>query len=122
MDTILKNAVASIQIGVEDYLSDDGRRALSAVRNITAGILLLFKEKLRRLSPAGSDEVLIKKTMSPVIGRQGTVDFLGSGKKTVDVYEIEERFRSLKVSADFKRLQAVIDIRNNIEHYRTDMQ
>lgn len=60
MDTILANAVASVQIGVEDYLSDDPRRVLSAVRNLSAGILLLFKERLRELSPTNSDEVLIK--------------------------------------------------------------
>jgi hypothetical protein len=47
MDTILENAVQSIQIGVEDYESDDPRRMLSAIRNVTAGILLLFKEKIK---------------------------------------------------------------------------
>jgi hypothetical protein len=47
MNTMLENAVQSVQIGVEDYLSKNSRRALSAVRNVSAGILLLFKEKLR---------------------------------------------------------------------------
>lgn len=46
MDTILTNAIQSIQIGVEDYRSDDRRRLLSAIRNVQAGILLLCKEKL----------------------------------------------------------------------------
>jgi hypothetical protein len=51
VETILKNAVQSIQIGLEDYRDTDARRLLSAVRNFQAGILLLCKEQLRRLSP-----------------------------------------------------------------------
>jgi hypothetical protein len=73
VDTILKNAVTSIQIGIEDYHSADERRSLSAVRNLTAGLLLLFKEKLRRLSPAGSDEVLIKKQLRLIIKDDGSL-------------------------------------------------
>lgn len=119
MDTILKNAIASIQLGVEDFQSGDERRSLSAVRNLTAGILLLFKEKLRQLSPAGSDEVLIKKSIRPTHSTGGGVTFQGEGKKTVDVQEIKERFQSLGVEADFGRVDEVIRLRNDIEHYRT---
>ena len=119
MDTILANAVASVQIGVEDYLSDDPRRVLSAVRNLSAGILLLFKERLRDLSPSDSDEVLIKQQIHPKRGASGTLVFLGTGKKTVDVYQIRERFASLGVTADWKRLDGVLRIRNDIEHYCT---
>lgn len=119
MNTILENAVQSVQIGVEDYLSDDPRRALSAVRNISAGILLLFKEKLRVLSPPASDEVLIKQVVQPQIDSSGQVIFCGSGKKTVDVFQIQERFKSLGVIADWKRFDGVIKIRNDIEHYCT---
>jgi hypothetical protein len=88
MDTILKNAIASIQLGVEDHKSGDERRSLSAVRNLTAGILLLFKEKLRQLSPAGSDEVLIKERIRPSRDADGSVTFRGEGRKTVDVQAI----------------------------------
>jgi len=119
MDTILENAVQSIQIGVEDYQSDDPRRTLSAIRNITAGILLLFKEKLRELSPISSDEVLIKQKIKPIIDNLGDVKFVGSGKKTVDVFQIKERFKDLSIEIDDKRLQKIIDIRNDIEHYCT---
>lgn len=119
MNTILENAVASIQIGVEDYLSTDPRRALSAIRNISSGMLLLFKEKLRQLSPSGADEVLIKQTIQPKLNPDGKLLFVGKGKKTVDTSQIQERFASLGVSADWKRVQAVIDIRNEVEHYCT---
>lgn len=119
MDTILKNAVQSIQIGVEDYKSSDPRRVLSATRNITAGVLLLFKEKLRQLSPSDSDEVLIKQRIQPEFDANGGVVFKGDGKKTVDVQQIEERFKSLGIDADWKNFKKIVDIRNNIEHYHT---
>lgn len=120
MDTILKNAVTSIQLGIEDYLSADERRSLSAVRNLTAGLLLLFKEKLRRLSPAGSDEVLVKKQLRLTIKDDGSLGMQGYGKKTVDVQEIKERFQSLGVTVDFKRVDRIIDLRNEIEHHRAN--
>lgn len=119
MNTILTNAVQSIQIGIEDYQSKDQRRVLSAVRNITAGILLLFKERLRELSPAGSNEVLIKKIIRPEVDTSGTVIFKGMGSKTVDVQQIEDRFSSLGIEIDWKRFKKVVNTRNEIEHYYT---
>lgn len=120
MNTILQNAVQSIQIGVEDFQSPDPRRVLSATRNITAGVLLLFKEKLRLLSPPGSDEALIKQKLVPQLTPDGAVVFKGSGKKTVDVQQIKERFKSLNVVVDVVTLDKINDIRNNIEHYLTN--
>lgn len=121
MDTLLKNAIASIQVGVQDYqlIPHDEARALSAVRNVTAGVLLLFKEKLRRLSPAGSNEVLIKQKVRPVISVSGEVIYVGDGDKTIDWPQIQERFSSLSVKADIKRMQQIISLRNQIEHYHT---
>jgi hypothetical protein len=119
MNTILANAVQSIQIGVEDYQSSDPRRVLSAIRNITAGILLLFKERLRELSPPDSDEVLIKQRVQPEFDANGNVVFKGAGKKTVDVQQIEERFSSLRIETDWKRFKKVVGTRNDIEHYCT---
>lgn len=119
MDTILTNAVQSIQIGVEDYLSDDSRRALSAVRNISAGILLLFKEKLRALSPDGSDDALIKQNIQPHLTKGGKVLFRGAGKKTVDVFQIKARFKALGIDINWKHVDGVISIRNDVEHYCT---
>lgn len=119
MNTILANAVQSIRIGVEDYQSSDPRRVLSAIRNITAGILLLFKERLRELSPPNSDEVLIKHRVQPELDANGNVVFRGTGKKTVDVQQIEERFSSLSIETDWKRFKKVVGIRNDIEHYCT---
>ena len=62
--SIYKNAIDSILMGLDDYkvaLGGDERRYISSTRNLFAGILLLFKEKLSQLSPDGTDEILIKK-------------------------------------------------------------
>jgi hypothetical protein len=40
---LLNNAIGSITVGVEDSASTESARLLSAVRNIYAGILLLYK-------------------------------------------------------------------------------
>ena len=119
MDTILKNAIASIQIGIEDYQSKDERRALSAARNLYAGTLLLFKEKLRLLSPHNSNDVLIKKDIKPVFDKNNNVIFIGDGNKTVDTTGIEERLKSLKIQVDWDRVKKSRKIRNDIEHYYT---
>ena len=51
MNSLFDNAVQSIQLGVEDYQSNDAKRAVSAVRNFYAGVLLLAKEVLIRAAP-----------------------------------------------------------------------
>lgn len=114
---LLTNAIESIQTGVEDY--QDGRRPrlLSAVRNIHAGILLLFKEALRRRSPPNSNEALIKAKIEPQPGGNGSVTFVGVGKKTVDAFQVRERFKSLSISTGWNRLEKITEVRNDIEHY-----
>lgn len=118
--SLLVNAVESIQVGVEDYLMDDGRRYLSAVRNICAGILLLYKEKLCQLSPSHDGEILIKKDIRPSYDGEGNVIFIGKGKKTVDVQEIKERFSSLEIKVEWKKFDELNQLRNEVEHYYTD--
>lgn len=116
---LLKNAVAAIKLGVSDYKSTEPDRALSAVRNIAAGVLLVFKEKLRQLSPVGSDEVLLKERLVPVRMSDGNISFVGTGRKTVDVQQIKERFKSLGVLVDWKRFNDLVAVRNDLEHYYT---
>lgn len=115
--SILQNALDSIAIGLEDFESTDDRRIISSTRNIFAGILLLFKHRLCELSPQGSDEALIKQRVLPEIDATGSVNWIGKGQKTVDVQNIKERFESLKISVDWKRLKRINDYRNDIEHY-----
>lgn len=121
--SILNNAVASIQVGMEDFSSDDPRRVLSAIRNIYAGILLLFKHKLQEMSPPESDEALLKTRVLPTIHPDtGEVAWVGQGKKTVEVRDIQERLTALGITGvDWKRLNALQNIRNDIEHYYTEL-
>ncbi len=117
--SLLQNAIDSIQVGVEDYFIDDDRRYLSATRNICAGILLLYKEKLRRLSPSHDQELLVKQSIKPIL-KNGELTFIGQGKKTVDVQTIKERFKNLNIQYDWKKFDELNKLRNNIEHYYTD--
>lgn len=116
---IFQNAVNSIQIGIEDYQSDDERRSVSAVRNIAAGILLLYKEKLCQLSPKNNKELLIKQHLRPVQSSDGEITFEGKGHKTVDVQSIKDRFKSLKITVEWKRFDEINKLRNELEHYYT---
>lgn len=116
MDT-LQNAIDSIALGMEDYNSTDSRRLISSTRNIFTGILLLFKCKLVELSPLGSDEVLIKQRIKPIINSSGNLEWQGDGSKTVDVQQIRERFEGLKISVDWKKIEKINRYRNDIEHY-----
>lgn len=121
--SMMKNAVESIQIGMEDFHAEDPRRVLSAIRNLYAGILLLFKCKLQELSPEGSEEALLKTQVMPVIdSTTGQVTWVGNGKKTVDVDDITERLKSLGVNrVEWNRLKTLQKIRNDIEHYYSQL-
>ncbi|MFH1067152.1 MAG: hypothetical protein V1746_04565 [bacterium] len=114
--SLYKNAIDSIKVGVLDLQKGNKIRVISAMRNIYAGILLLIKEKLRQLSPPGSGDVLIQKKILPVMDASGRVVFRGSGKKTVDFNEIKERCENLGIKLDWKKLEDIREIRNDIEH------
>lgn len=90
---------------------------LSAVRNLHSGVLLLFKEALRRKSPANSNDVLVKAQMRPEIDKDGNLVFVGSGKKTVDIFQIKERFSGLGIQAKWSLLDKITVARNDLEHY-----
>lgn len=114
------NAVASIRLGVEDFKAaeHDEARALSSIRNLTSGLLLLFKVKLQAMSSPGSGEALLKEKVMPTLGTAGQVIWVGSGKKTVDVHTIITRLKSLGIDGvEWNLLEALTTIRNDIEHY-----
>ncbi|SDF12495.1 hypothetical protein [Thalassobaculum litoreum] len=116
MDSLLDNAIMSIQLGLEDHASPDKRRVISAARNLYAGVLLLCKEVLRRLSPPNSNDILIRTRTRAIRGADGIVCLVGSGNKTIDRTQIEEVFRQLAVAVDLSKLRRLAEIRNDIEH------
>lgn len=114
---LLTNATSSIRLGVEDYKSGDSDRMLSAVRNVHAGILLLYKEALRRKSPQNSNDVLVKAQIRPELNSAGEIIFVGVGKKTVDIQQMKERFTGLGISTKWSLLDKITEARNDLEHY-----
>lgn len=114
---LLTNTLDSIRLGIEDYQANSPARLLSSVRNIHAGILLLYKEALRRLSPPNSGDALIKAKIIPVRDKNGVITFVGKGKKTVDIQQIRERFEDLGIKTDWTRLDRITEARNDLEHY-----
>jgi hypothetical protein len=114
---IFENAIDSIELGIADYqlIPDDKRRVISSVRNIFAGILLLFKSKLAELSKS-DDEALLKQNILPKL--DGTnIKWVGDGKKTANFQQIQERFENLDIKVDWTALNKIQQYRNNIEHY-----
>lgn len=115
--SILDNAVKSIQLGMEDFHDSNPDRVLSSIRNLYAGILLLFKHRLLMLAPEGEADALIKSRVLPTL-INGKIEWKGKGKRTIDFQEIKERFDSLGLSEriNWRNLEKVQNIRNDIEH------
>ncbi|MHC3995671.1 hypothetical protein ACXWTF_12675 [Thiomicrolovo sp. ZZH C-3] len=114
--SIYQNAIDSIRMGVEDFASEDPARSLSAVRNIMAGIVLLYKEKLRLLSPADQPELLVWQKTKP--GPDG-VPVPDKTKNTVNIDTIKKRLVANGVDVHWSRFDSAIKLRQSVEHYYT---
>lgn len=93
MSGLFENTVQSIQLGVEDYQVNDPKRALSAVRNFHAGVLLLVKEVLVRAAPGASPEDVIGARYKPVHAGSGGVTFTHASNQAIDFTTIGQRFK-----------------------------
>lgn len=125
---LANNAKGSISIGIEDYFfskdcTDPEKkkfRMISSVRNIYAGILLMFKELLLRKSTEG--RCLIYKTMTHAVqilwqdGRQ-----LNKDGKTINVQEIKKLFQEFNVHYDEEALNQLNTERNSLEHFSAEI-
>jgi DNA-directed RNA polymerase subunit M/transcription elongation factor TFIIS len=109
MEQILANAIASIEVGIEDFRDGSDRRLVSSVRNVYAGLLLLAKAVLWQKSPSsdGSMIFITKKEKDGSVVKTG---------KTIDVRGIKEKFILLGLAPDFGPLDAIQTYRNDIEH------
>jgi hypothetical protein len=120
MNTLFRNAIDSIQLGVEDYQANDAKRALSAVRNFYAGTLLLAKEVLVRAAPAADAAEILGTRYKPMPNGKGGVEYEPVAHNTIDFSQIGERFRDFKLSIDQSALKDLNRIRNDIEHLYTN--
>lgn len=113
--SLFENAIRSIQIGLNDYQYHD--RLVSSVRNLYAGILLLFKYKLFLMSGTETNAALIKQNIVPVLDAYGVVIWKGIGNKTIDVAGIKSRFKSLGISVEWDVFDRISKHRNEVEHF-----
>lgn len=119
MNTLFDNAILSLQVGIEDYQANETKRALSAVRNFYAGVLLLSKEVLVRAAPKANPKVILGSRIKIVPDGKGGVD-VTAGDRTVDFHEIGERFATFGLKIDRPALNDLNRIRNEMEHFFTN--
>lgn len=119
MTDLLANAVASIQLGIEDYKSDDPRRPISAVRNFYAGVLLLGKQCLLKAAPDANPMEIIASQFVPKPDGSGGVFHDPKGYRTVDLDELKERFKHFSLTWPEGNIQRLQKLRNDFEHYHS---
>ncbi|MBE6375911.1 MAG: hypothetical protein E7050_05535 [Lentisphaerae bacterium] len=109
---IFDNAIASIELGIEDYklAKGDSSRYLSAVRNLFAGLLLLFKSKLAEVSKDDNFSLLIAPSVKTPYDIQ-------QRPKTVGYYDLIKRLKEQEVNVDWEKIKDLHAYRNDIEHY-----
>lgn len=120
MSGIFANAVDSIKMGIEDYARATPPRALSAVRNFYAGVLLLGKEVLIRAAPLADADDIIGAKYTPVPDGHGGVVHVIEGYQTIDFFTLGKRFKNFGIPIDTKGLEELNGLRNAIEHRFTD--
>ena len=127
IEEIRKNAVSSIQLGVEDFIMSrdvPGKeaRAISAVRNLYSGVLLLFKYKIASLAttPEQARELIyVPGPILPEITDSGSIAWVPSPpstNNTINTAQIEARLKSLNIYHDWTVIQALSNCRNALEH------
>jgi len=130
-EKLYDNAILSIKLGIEDFqlsqcpVEDGGNptRALSSVRNLYAGMLLLFKYKVA--SSVDSEEDAYELIHNPPVkilpqpDGTGGVTWVPQGKfknTTIDVTQIKERFESFNIDVDWRVVEKLQSCRNHLEH------
>lgn len=116
---LLDNAIHSIRIGLEDSKADDEARALSAIRNLHAGLLLLAKEVLVRAAPNVDGEAVIAEAYKPLPDGHGGVKYVARSQRTIDLRTIGRRFRDFDIKVDQATLEKLNALRNDVEHRYT---
>ncbi len=129
-EKLLENALTSIRLGVEDFQrcqpseagNRDPARALSAVRNLFAGVLLLFKYRIATSVDDPDDAASLLFNPPEVLpqanGERG-VEWRPVGKfkrTTIDVATIKKRFEGFDIEVNWDSIDNLQDCRNHLEH------
>lgn len=127
-EKLKENALTSIRLGIEDFQRSklaqdqggDPARALSAVRNLFAGILLLFKYKIA-VSVNDPDEASVLIFNPPEVLPQadgsGGIEWKPVGKfkrTTIDIVTIKKRFEGFDIEVDWPTIDKLQDCRNHL--------
>jgi hypothetical protein len=120
MSALFANAVDSIKMGIEDYATATPARALSAVRNFYAGVLLLGKEVLVRAAPQAEPDEIIGAKYAPIPDGKGGVEYVVEGYQTIDFHTLGKRFKKFGIAINTNQLEELNELRNAIEHRFTD--
>ncbi|TCD15230.1 hypothetical protein [Oricola cellulosilytica] len=119
MTDIFENAVLSIQVGIEDFQSNDERRPVSALRNFYAGVLLLGKQCLLNAAPGADPMEVLASKFVPVLNDDGELVHEPKGYQTIDLAELRERFKSFKLAWPAGSIKDLQKLRNDFEHYHS---
>ena len=120
MTELLQNAIVSIQLGIEDYQSNDARRPISAVRNFYAGVLLLGKQCLLNEAPNADPMEVLASKFGPVPGNDGGVVYEPKGHQTIDLTELRGRFKDFDLAWPDGDIGTLQKLRNQLEHFHSD--
>ncbi|HBN1933338.1 TPA: hypothetical protein L1360_003788, partial [Escherichia coli] len=131
-EKLYENAVLSIQLGIEDFQLSQKKpteggnpaRALSSVRNLFAGVMLLFKFKLASSVKEPEDAYRLvhipPKDILPNPDGEGGMIWVPEGSfhknKTIDVHHIKARFSTFKIHVDWDSVDKLHNCRNHLEH------
>jgi len=123
-----ENALTSIRLGVEDFQRSQGgenpdpTRALSAIRNLFAGVLLLFKYKIASsvADPADAAALIFNPPeVLPHPDGNGGVTWQPVGRlkyTTIDVATIKKRFDAFDIKINWDVIEELQACRNHLEH------
>lgn len=117
MSEIFENAVTSIILGIEDFENGSDERMLSSARNYYAGLLLLAKECLVAATPAADAMEIIGAKFKPVPDGDGGVEHVVMGYATVDLAQLQQRFKDFDLPWPDVNIKQLQQFRNNLEHY-----
>lgn len=129
VEKLRDNALTSIRLGVEDFErcraegdDADPARALSSIRNLFAGVLLLFKYKIAICADDPSDAAALifnPPEVLPHSDGDGGIDWIPVGKfksTTIDVGTIKKRFEAFDIEIDWEVVGNLQNCRNHLEH------
>lgn len=130
VEKLKENALISIRLGIEDFQRSqlpieqggDTARTLSSMRNLFAGVLLLFKYKIALCAddPQDAASLIFKPPeVLPESDGNGGVSWKPQGNfksTTIDVDTIKKRFESFDIEVDWEVIEKLQKCRNHLEH------